>query len=98
MRPSVDSGAIVAADWFPIPPAADLETLETLALTQMVIIFRRLAPFLANNPRSLPRVLIPWGGPKTTKADCEALCRIPGDLSAAEVERRRRACGSHFRA
>ena len=97
MTPSVDAGPIVGAEWFAIPEDADLPGLERLALTHLVAVFHRLAPFLAQNPRPLPRVYIPWRGPKRTKADCDGLCRIGGDMTADEIARRRKACGALLR-
>lgn len=94
MRPAVDAGPIVAAEWFPVPVDADLAQLESAALVQLMNIFHRLAPFLAANPRPLPRVYIPWSGTKRTKADCEALCRYEPGLSDAEQARRRKSCGT----
>jgi methionyl-tRNA formyltransferase len=94
MTEQVDAGPIVAAEWFPIAPDADLIALEKLALGCLVAVFRRLAPFLATNPSPLPRVYFPWSGTKHTKAECDAICRITPDLSEEEIELRRRACGS----
>ena len=96
MLASVDSGPIVAAEWFDIVPDADLEWLEQMTLLQLLTLFRKLAPHLATNAAPLPRQLVPWRGRKTTKADCDALCAITADLNPAEAERRRRACGGHI--
>ncbi len=97
MTARVDAGPIVNAEWFAVPDGIDLLELEQLALAHLIAAFRRLAPFLAQNPRPLPRVYIPWSGTKRTKADCDDLCRITPGMSADEIARRRRACGTHLR-
>lgn len=94
MTEKVDAGPIVAAEWFPVPPEASVDDLEELALECMITVFRRLAPFLAVNPSPLPRVYFPWSGSRRTKAECDAICRITPDLNEAEIELRKRACGS----
>ncbi len=93
MAAAVDSGPIVAAEWFPIPANCDLATLEGIALTQLITVFHRLAPFLALNERPLPRVFIPWAGERRTKAHFEALRRIGPGMPEDEIALRRRACG-----
>lgn len=97
MTPAVDAGPIVAAEWFDIPADADLAALEGRALVALVAVFHRLAPFIALNPKPLPRVFIPWTGVKRSKADCDALCRSAPGLSGDEIARRRRSCGPLWR-
>ena len=94
MTAAVDAGPIVAVDRFEIPPAADLKSLEDLALTKLAQAFNRLAPYLVTAAHPLPHLPIAWQGRKTTKADCEALCTITPDMDAAEIGRRQRCCGS----
>jgi methionyl-tRNA formyltransferase len=94
MIAAVDAGPIVTAEWFDVPPACDLATLEGLALTRLAEIFRRLASYLTHIERPLPRMPIPWRGRRTTRAECEALCTIAPGLSEDEIDRRRRACGT----
>jgi hypothetical protein len=94
MIATVDAGPIVTAEWFEVPPECDLFALESLALTRLAEIFRRLAGYLTHIERPLPRMPIPWRGRRTTKAECEALCAITPDLSDEEIARRRRACGT----
>jgi methionyl-tRNA formyltransferase len=96
MTAKVDAGPIVAADWFNIPDSCDLNRLEELAFTALVTRFRALAHHLATIDRPLPVMPYRWSGRKTRKADCVALCRITPSLDAAEVARRRRACGGHL--
>ena len=94
MAEQVDAGAIVAAEWFPIAPDIDLIGLEKLALGCLIVVFRRLAPFLAVNPKALPRIYIPWSGTRRTKAECDTICSLSPEISDAEIALRKRACGS----
>jgi len=98
MKPRVDSGAIVAVDRFDVPSGADLQSLDTVAFEAIIRQFHRLSALLAQNPAPLPHVNESWSGRKYTKADCDALCVITDDLPSAEIHRRRRACGVHFKA
>ncbi len=96
MLASVDSGPIVAAEWFDIPQDCDLPMLEELTLKHLVTVFHGLAPHLALKAEPLPRLPVPWRGRKTSKADCDALCAVTPDMDPAETNRRRRACGAHM--
>jgi len=98
MTEQVDAGPIVTADWFAVSEDIDLHGLEKLTLGCAVALFFRLAPFLAVNPKPLPRFYIPWSGVKRTKAQLDAICAITPDLSETEVALRRRACGPFLKA
>ncbi len=97
MLARVDSGPIVAAEWFEMQPAWDLGLLEEQTLIHLITLFKRLAPHLANHATPLMRMPIPWRGRKTTKADADALGMITADMAPEEVARRRRACGGFLR-
>jgi methionyl-tRNA formyltransferase len=94
MTVAVDAGPIVAADWFAVPPDCTLPQLEELAFAALAARFRSLSAHLALVERPLPRMPYRWSGWRTRKADCDALCRLTPGLDAAEIARRRRACGS----
>jgi len=96
MLARVDSGPIVAAEWFDVPKDCDLHVLEEMTLRHLVTAFYKLSPHLATKMEPLPRQNIAWSGRKTTKADCDALAMISPDLDDAEAARRRRACGVHI--
>jgi hypothetical protein len=96
MEASVDSGPIVAAEWFPIPHGADLQELEDLTFMQLFAVFRRLSFHLATIPTPLRRQMVAWRGRKTCKADCDELCAITPGMDPREADRRRRACGVHM--
>lgn len=97
MEPPVDSGPIVTAEWFMIPEGADLVTLEGLTFSRLFDAFQRLAPYLVNVARPLPRLMYRWNGRKTRKAECDELCQITPGLDDAEIARRKSACGAFLR-
>ncbi len=94
MAPRVDAGPIVVSERFDIPPACDLATLEGLAMTKLAEAFKRLAPYFTSVARPLPHLPVSWQGRKTARAECEQLCAVTPDMDAAEIERRRRCCGT----
>ena len=96
MAPSVDSGSIVDTEWFEIPKDCDLTKLESQTLTRLIKAFHRLAPYLAAFSQPLPHLEVSWQGRKTGKSDCDVLCRITPNMSANDVRRRLRACGTHI--
>ena len=93
MAPSIDSGAIVAVEQFPIPQPCDRLTLDTLTLPVMVEMVRRHAAALADLSRPLPGTDISWTGPLRTAADFAALCDVPETADATEFQHRLRAVG-----
>jgi len=93
MAAKVDCGAIVAADWFDVPAECDLSTMEQLTYLRLAAAFRKLAKHLATRWEPLPHLAHTWSGLKTTRAQALALGQITPDMSAAEIARRRRACG-----
>lgn len=93
MAAKVDSGPIVMTERFAIPPDSDLGTLESLTLTRLAQAFRRMAPYFANVAKPLPHLPVAWSGRRTRRADFEALRAVTPGMDAAEIERRRRACG-----
>lgn len=94
MAAKVDAGPIVAAEWFAIPADCQLSQLEELTFAQLADKFRTLSFHLATLERPLMRLPYRWGARKTTQADSEALRRITPDMNAAEIARRKRACGN----
>jgi methionyl-tRNA formyltransferase len=93
MEPKVDSGAIISADFFDVPPGCDLAELEKITYLRLASVFRKLARSLATEITPLPHVAHTWSGRKTTLAEAIALSQVTKDMSAEEVDRRRRACG-----
>lgn len=96
MEERVDEGAIITAEWFPVPDDCDLETLDTLSFKLLISLFGRLAKPLATNPGRLATKRLGWSGKKRSKADCDALCTIDASTQPDEVAIRTRACGPHL--
>lgn len=97
MATKVDAGPIVAAEWFNMPATCDLPGLEEMTFGVLVEKFRSLSFHLAKIERPMIRQPYRWSGRKTKKSDCDDLCRITPGLDAAEVARRKRACGLHLK-
>lgn len=93
MAPSIDSGAIVAVERFPVPPGCDRLQLDSMTLATMMEMLTRYAPALADLSHTLPRTAESWVGPLRTGLDFAALCELPEDADAAEFQRRLRAVG-----
>ncbi len=94
MAPKVDSGPIVMTERFAIPEPCDLGGLESLTMIRLAQAFKRMAPYFANVARPLPHLPAAWSGRRTTRADFEALRTITPDMDPAEIDRRRRCCGT----
>jgi len=97
MAGPVDSGPIVTAEWFFMPEGADLMKLEALTYERLLTVFRRLAPYMVNVARPLPRLLYRWSGRKTRKSQCDDLCQITPGMEATEIARRTLACGGFLK-
>lgn len=97
MLPRVDSGPIVTAEWFDIPTGADLGELESLSRAYLLAVYQRMAPYMVNVTRPLPQLMYRWSGRKTSKAQCEDLCRLTPEMDETEIARRDRACGIFLR-
>lgn len=92
MEARVDSGPIVGAVEFPVPPEADHGWLAERAYRAAVRLFLALAPALAR-PEPLAPVGLSWGPRRCSRRALEAMCALPPDIAAAELERRVRAFG-----
>lgn len=95
MAAKVDAGPIVSAEWFAVPPACDLNTLDEMAYALLADKFRALSAHLATLEQPLSRMPYRWGKKKTKRADSEALRMITADMDEAEIARRKRACGGN---
>jgi len=97
MTEQVDSGPIVDIELFDIPPGTGVFDLEKLAFTAAARLLWRLAPALATQRDPLQPLPIQWCGRRCTRRLYEAMCEIPADISAEELERRLSAFGAgHF--
>ena len=93
MVAKVDSGPIVAVDWFQIPDNTRFIDLELKAFATLVRLFVNLAPHLAINNSPLEQLEIGWAGRATTKRDFERMRKINETMSETEIKRRFRAFG-----
>ncbi len=97
MTEQVDSGPIVGIELFDIPPGTGVFDLEKLAFTAAAWLIWRVAPALATQREPLEPLPITWCRRRSTRRLYEAMCDIPADISAEELERRIYAFGAgHF--
>jgi methionyl-tRNA formyltransferase len=91
MAPRVDEGPIVAVEWFDVKPGAGQRVLGEQVYRAAIELLARYGPALAADPALPIDPDLAWSGRKTTRADHEAMRRLPPDIDAVEFERRRRA-------
>lgn len=93
MAAVVDSGPIVAVDRFAIPNSANREALDALTYRAMLGLVEKLAARIADVSKPLPPIADQWSGPVRTRADFNALCQLPPNVTEAEFQRRYNAIG-----
>ena len=93
MAAKVDTGTIVAAERFDMPPGLRFVDLELHAYKALVALFSSLAERLAGDPAPLAPSGDAWSGRVTTKRDFERMGEITEDMDEAEITRRFRAFG-----
>lgn len=93
MAETVDSGAIVGVEWFPVPDGLRFVDLEIMAYQTLIQLFMDLAPHLAMNDQPLQRLDLDWAERVTTKQDFARMRQIDETMSEAEIKRRFRAFG-----
>jgi len=98
MTERVDAGPIVGTETFPIPPDIGVRRLEELAYISLAYLFWRLSKALATESAPLRVLPIRWNPRKSTRRDYAEMCRIPMDISKAELDRRVKAFHDDFRA
>jgi methionyl-tRNA formyltransferase len=96
MHARVDEGPIVGVDYFPMPPQPTLARVDALAFAHLARLFWHRAKALATEPKPLPVLPISWSGRKSTLRSIAALCQIPADTAAEEMERRIAAFGESY--
>jgi methionyl-tRNA formyltransferase len=95
MAERVDSGPIVDAALFPIPPEISVLGLEGLAYAHLAQLFWKLARTLATQAEPLPERPLQWSARKYSRRAYQAVCDIPPDITKEELDRRLRAFGSN---
>ena len=93
MMNKVDSGPIVAVEWFDIKDWWTAANLEENAYTALYKMFCTLAPALSDPGTDLPEIDAQWGGRKTTRQDYDALSQPVALLSDEEKDLWERAFG-----
>lgn len=89
MTAKVDDGAILDVEWFDVAADETPSSLLAKANAASLIVAKRLLPnLMAGKPKPNGDH---WGARKTTRRAFLALCEITCDMSATEIERRRRA-------
>jgi methionyl-tRNA formyltransferase len=97
MAARVDSGPIIDADLFAIPPGIGVLALEGLAYARLARLFWTLAKRLATDAAPLPERALRWGAHKNSRRAYRAICDIPLDISKEELARRLQIFGgNHF--
>jgi methionyl-tRNA formyltransferase len=87
MVQSVDAGPIVAIARFGVPAGATLYSLEIATFQHLARLFWALTPALVDDA-PLYESDIGWGADKSTRRSTEAMCDIPLDIDARELQRR----------
>lgn len=89
----VDAGAIVGAVLFQVRPGASVHDVELAAFTHLVQLFWQLAPLLVDDPEPLRDLPLAWGTRRSSRRSLRAMCDIPPDIDAHELDRRIAAFG-----
>ena len=88
MTAKIDAGDIVHVREFDIPPHSTTQELVNLTEFHMFEQLKELAPALANQAEYLPTTDLKWQRLPLKKKDFVAICHIPLDISAQELNRR----------
>lgn len=95
MAERVDSGPIVDVAVFPMPAEIGVSGLESLAYTQLVQMFWRLAKTLATQTEPLPGLPLPWSNKRNSRRAYRAICDIAPDIGKEDLYRRIHAFGGN---
>jgi methionyl-tRNA formyltransferase len=93
MAASVDSGPIIAVEWFDMPAKARFLDLELMTYRLSAKLFNDLAPRLATSDDPLPPIGVQWSGKKHTNAEFRKMKELVADMDESEIRRRYRAFG-----
>ena len=93
MTERVDSGAIVAVEWFEMPANVRFMDLELMTYKVLVRMFTDLAPALAKSDEPLARLDVKWSGKRRTNAEFDKMKELVADMDEAEIRLRYRAFG-----
>ena len=90
MEATVDTGAIVSEQTFPVAPDESVESLKYRTMVTLLAQFHDIA-WLVSRGRELPRADLAWSRPAFRLRDLDELRRITPNMPADEVRRRQRA-------
>jgi len=93
IAPEIDAGTIVGVVRADIAPDAHRMSLEVEARKQVTYLFAQLLRPLLETSAPLPPSGDQWSGKIWCRADFDALCKMPFDVSDEEFLRRHRAIG-----
>jgi len=96
MAERVDEGAIFDVARFDVPENTSVADLELLGYRELAALFWRNAAVLAINEALPAPIAVAWSGEKSSRRKYRALCTLPPDVGAAELERRLRAFGGGY--
>ena len=93
MVQKVDTGPIVAVEWFQVFEDMRFTDLEIKSFEALMRIFVKLAPHLATNDTPLMHMDLRWASKATTKQDFYKMREVDETMSEKEIKRRFRAFG-----
>ncbi len=93
MTDKIDEGEIVGVEHFTIPEYPNRMTLDKMTLECVHQLYQRLLPDLVDFEKPVAPSGDTWLGRSRTTKDFNALCQLPGNVSADEFDRRYRAVG-----
>ncbi|MEO8883654.1 MAG: hypothetical protein ABI377_09635 [Devosia sp.] len=96
MAERVDEGAIFDVARFDVPENTSVAELELLGYRELAALFWRSAAVLATSEALPPPIAVAWSREKSSRRKYRALCAVPPDVDAAELDRRLRAFGGGY--
>jgi methionyl-tRNA formyltransferase len=91
MMPKVDEGQILNVEWFDVDKDETPYTLLERANQAAMRLLKRYSKKLEAGLPLVPSVTAPWGTPKRSRADFQAMCTLDASIDAEEFQRRFRA-------
>ncbi len=89
----VDSGPIAGTLQFPVPPGSPYQWLMVRTHQAALHLFLQSVLALARFSGPLNRLPIAWGSRRCGQKALDEACRLPFDITAEELERRRNSFG-----
>ena len=96
MAERVDEGEIFDVTRFDVPPQTSVADLELLGYHELARLFWRNAAALARDAALPTPIAAAWSGEKSSRRKYRALCAIPADIDAGDLDRRLKAFGGGY--